>query len=104
MSEKKIVKVDADVLKQMSTQIEKMQNELQAIIETSHQKPKPKFKLWVLNKANGVRTYFSSVEQVNENAEKTSLVNTMLALSERARIAILYNNQTKQEIFRVYYN
>lgn len=104
MSEKKIVKVDADVLKQMSTQIEKMQNELQAIIETNEQKPKPKFKLWVLHREKGVKTYFSSVQENNERAEKTSLVKTMLTLSERARIAILYNNQTKQEIFRVYYN
>jgi hypothetical protein len=104
MTEKKIVRVEATVLKQMSTQIEKMQNELQALIETSNQKPKPKFKLWVLHREKGVKTYFSSIHQDNENAEKTSLVKTMITLSERARIAILYNNQTKQEIFRVYYN
>jgi len=99
----KIVKVDAEKLQLMSTQIEKMQNELKEIMNTN-EIPKPKFKLWVLQKENRVKTYFSRVQQDNTSDEKTSLVQTMLTLAERAKLAILYNNETKKELFRVYYN
>ena len=100
---KKIVKVDAEKLQLMSRQIESMQNGLKELMN-NNETQKPKFKLWVLQKGNRVRTYFSAVKENNECTEKTSLVKTMLELAERAKIAILYDNTTKKELFRVYYN